>query len=203
MADRRRRLKPVTYVCAVTLVAAVAGVMAFELPAGQSIAAGTPTPTTGYSVFSAPTGDAEAMPAGLAAEQPPDAELRAQPTTTTGVLAWAVAGDGQICVAESDAGGGSEACASAATVTANTNSLLYTATAEGTPSNDTGAVDLVAGLAPDGVSDVTLHFGNGTSAQVPVVDNGFQLKTATPVTIASLSWEDSAGVPHTQEIGGP
>ncbi|HEX2703746.1 MAG TPA: hypothetical protein VHM72_09975 [Solirubrobacteraceae bacterium] len=143
------------------------------------------------------------MPAAFAAEQTPGAEIRSQPTTVPGLLAWAVAGSGRLCVAESDGGGGSQACAAAATLTADPSSILYTATAEGTPSTDADEVDLVVGLAPDGVGGVTFRFGDGTSAEVPVIDNGFQLSVGRLVTISSLSWEDAAGVPHTQEVGAP
>jgi len=141
------------------------------------------------------------MPAELATEQTPGAEIRSLPTTRPGLLAWAVAGSGRLCVAGSDAGGSSEACAAATTVTGDPNTLLYSATGEGTPSADTDEVDLVVGLAPDGVGDVTFRFSDGTSAQATVIDNGFQLATGHLVTISSLSWQDAAGATHTQEVG--
>lgn len=187
----------------VTIVGAAAGIAALAASAGPSVAASQPTPTAGYAVFGAPASAADTMPAGLAAEQTPGAEIRSQPTTRPGLLAWAVAGSGRLCVAESDAGGGSEACAGAATVVGDPNALLYSATAEGTSSADADQVDLVVGLAPDGVGDVTLRFADGTSAEAPVVDNGFQLATGRLVTISSLSWNDAAGTAHTQEVGSP
>ena len=203
MATWRRRPRWIIYVAAgaASSLGAAAMVTAFALSAGQSIAASQPTPTAGYAVFGTPASAADAMPAGLAAEQTPGAEIRSLPTTRPGLLAWAVAGSGRLCVAESDAGGGSEACAAATTVAGDPNTLLYSATAEGTPSADADEVDLVAGLAPDGVGDVTFRFSDGTSAQATVIDNGFQLATGHLVTISSLSWQDAAGATHTQEVG--
>jgi hypothetical protein len=143
------------------------------------------------------------MPAGFASAQPAGAEIRSQPTKLPGLLAWAVAGDGQLCVAEADAGGGSQACAPATALTSDLNSLLYTATAEGMPNSDADEVDLIVGLAPDGVSQITFTFGDRSSAQAAVVDNGFQLQTDRLVKVASLSWYDAAGALHTQEVGRP
>lgn len=205
MATWRRR--PRRIICVVAGAAATLGMAAavdtVAFSSGQSVAADQPTPTAGYAVFGTPASAADAMPAGLAAEQTPGAEVRSVPTTRPGLLAWAVAGSGRLCVAESDAGGGSEACAAAATVTGDPGALLYTATAEGTASTDADQVDLVVGLAPDGVDAVTFRFGDGTGAQVPVADNGFELATSRLVTISSLSWEDATGATHTQEVGTP
>jgi hypothetical protein len=184
-------------------VCAAAAVTTFPLTPTRSVAADLATPTADYAVFSAPAGSSETMPANLLAQQTAGAEIRQQPTTVPGMLAWAVAGDGQLCIAESTSGGaGSQACAPAATLTA-TGDLLYTATAQGTASTDSDQVDLLAGLAPDGVSSVTVSFADAPTVQVPVSDNGFQLQTAQLVTITSLSWEDAHGVSETQAVGAP
>jgi hypothetical protein len=206
VATWRRRPRWIIFVlaaAAASTLGAAAIVGALALSAGRSVAASQPTPTAGYAVFAAPPSAADAMPSGLAAEQTPGAEIRSLPTTQPGLLAWAVAGSGRLCVAESDAGGGSEACAAASTLTGDPNTLLYSATAEGAPSADADEVDLVVGLAPNGVGEVTFHFGDDTSAQATVLDNGFQLATAGLETISSLSWQDAAGATHTQEVGTP
>jgi hypothetical protein len=78
-----------------------------------------------------------------------------------------------------------------------------TASAQGSASADAGQVDVVVGLAPDGVNAVTVNLDGAPSVQVPVVDNGFQLQTSNLVAITSLSWENADGVAETQEVGAP
>lgn len=188
---------------AASLVATAVAVAALVVAPGESTAASPSTPTASYAVFSSAQSAGGAMPPELAAQQSPDAQVSSQPTTVPGLAAWAVATNDQLCVVESDPGGQSEACAPANTLSAEANDLLFTATANGTASTDVDEVDLVVGLAPDGVHAVHFTFGDGTGATAPVVDNGFQLATSSLVTIASVSWTDATGVTHTQEVGNP
>jgi hypothetical protein len=182
-------------------VSAGCGAAVFAFSAGNSVAASPTTPTAGYSVFSQPPSPGDATPTGFAADQAAGTEIRAQPTTVPELLVWAVARDDQLCVAEADLGGGSEACAPAAGIGSGSNDLLYTATAEGTASTDVGEVDLIAGIAPDGTSGLTFYFADGTSAAVPIIDNGFQLATVGLETIARMSWQDASGAGHVETVG--
>jgi hypothetical protein len=200
-SSRRVRRIVASSIVGAVLVGSGSGLFAFA--AGSSAANSPSTATAGYSVFGQPSNPGDAIPTGFAADQDAGAEVRAQPTSVPGLLAWAVAREGQLCVAEADLGGGSEACAPAAGIEAGSNSLLYSATAEGTASTDVGEVDLIVGLAPDGTSGLTFSFSDGTSVAVPIVDNGFQLSTVELVRIASVSWQDASGTSHVDALGAP
>jgi hypothetical protein len=200
-SSRRVRRIVASSIAGAVVLGSGSALLAFS--AGNSAAASPSTPTTGYSVFGQPPSPADAIPTGFAADQAAGTEVRSQPTSVLGLLVWAVAREDQLCVAEADLGGGSEACAPAASIAAGSNSLLYSATAEGTASTDVGAVDLIVGLAPDGASGLTFQFSDGTSATVPIVDNGFQLSTPGLVKIASVSWQDASGASHVETLGAP
>jgi hypothetical protein len=204
------------FAAAMSVAAAVAAAGLLAFAPGSSVAASVATPTTGYAVFSRPATAADVIPASnplaaAIASQVPEATVRALQTAQAGITTWALAGNGQICVAGQTNASGlpAMACGSASTLTANPNggpSLMSVSASMAGPaaantSNDIGYGNLVLGLAPDGIQNVTITLGDGTSARVPVIDNGFQLTTSHLVTIASVSWTDAAGATHTKETG--
>lgn len=107
--------------------------------------------------------------------------------TSSGALqAWAVSTGNQVCVTVYTATGAASGPAACNTVVALNSSDQLLVDVSTTPA--TSSSEVIAGLAPDGVSNVTIDFQDGTSAVVPVVDNGFTYTTTDTKTISDFSW---------------
>lgn len=88
------------------------------------------------------------------------------------------------------------ACNSAATLEAE-HQLIVQASLVGNTSSTAptpGLANVVAGLAPNGVSSVTIAFSDGTSVEAPVVENGFSYQiVGEPKMVSDVSWTTAAG----------
>lgn len=113
--------------------------------------------------------------------------------------AWAVSSGDQVCVtvhaSSGPASGGPAACNTVAELRKPDQLLVDVST---TPASS--SLEVVAGVAPQGVSTVTIDFQDGTSATVPVVDDGFTYTTTDSETISSFSWSAS-GVANLEKAG--
>jgi hypothetical protein len=100
------------------------------------------------------------------------------------VTEWGSAKGDELCItvgaSAGVASGGPAACNQLA-ILSQPKELLVMAAGSGGGASKSGdpppPSQVVAGLAPNGVSSVTINFTNGTSAVVPVANNGFVLNT--------------------------
>lgn len=142
------------------------------------------------------------------ADLPPGAQvLRRQATGNSRLSQWISLGGGKVCVTVQGAATGAtgqgtyRACNSESRLEAS-NQLVATSSYSsppGSPAPTPGVSSLVAGLAPDGVSAVTVTFDDGSTRTAPVVDNGFHLTiSGAPKSVKSFSWVDASGNAHTE-----
>jgi hypothetical protein len=175
----------------------------------RSVAASTATSTSDFSAFSRAQTAGDAIPAGSALnafvdQAVPGAQVRAIPSSVAGLDVWLLAGNGDLCIAADGLGQTPATCASASQLASDTSRLLYSASlavsgAQAATSNqDEGQTDLIVGIVPDGIQQVTFTFGDGSTAVAPVADNGFEVATSHAVTIQSVAWTDGSGVHHSQ-----
>jgi hypothetical protein len=62
------------------------------------------------------------------------------------------------------------------------------------------APQIIAGVAEDGITSVTITFVNGAVVNAPVVDNGFQVATAERMP-AEYRWTSADGAAHSEKGG--
>lgn len=201
LSTRRRR-------CAVAfLLLTIPGVLFLVSASSPPAHAGTEaTPTallSRYSVFNQPAVAADALPTA-ATERLGFVSARRQPSGYTDVSHWATVRGDEVCVVVATAAGFEApyidgACNDAEYL--ETHHELLTERAylgnSATPPAP-GAANLIAGLAPDGVTDVSLSFADGSSAEVPVVDNGFVYRPSDGKVVAHVSWRTAAGATFEQ-----
>jgi hypothetical protein len=108
--------------------------------------------------------------------------------------AWVVPGDGSVCLIAASAGdpNGGATCASSAIVAAG--GLEMEAGTHRAP-----GVVFVAGVAPDGVSQVTLHLSGGASQTLTVRDNVYMAEVHGAV--AATTFAGAAPLAPTGQIG--
>lgn len=148
-----------------------------------------------FGVFGHPAAMADALPtssayAGHAARRIARSEGTA--------AAWALIDGTQVCVTISGTGAaasGPAACTSEATLSKPGQLLVLgpgSLPVSGPPTPAVGprVPQLLVGLAPNGVSTVTVDSVDGNTATVPVVDNGFEIST-DGVALGELKWSES------------
>lgn len=201
-------------------VAAGAVVLLAALGAGLGVALGTtgaavstaatvgPTSPSSavlshYAVFRRPSSSSDALPPGMQKGGPSPAALsRRQPTPYASTSQWATLEGELLCVVASHTfptspggvGNGASACITAEHLN---NQLLVLVSKFSPPSTSQEAsttVTLISGLAPDGVTSVTLSFNDGSQQTVPVQENGFtyDLGESTKV-LTSVTWTNPSG----------
>jgi hypothetical protein len=98
--------------------------------------------------------------------------------------AWLVPGDGSICFVFTDEPvGGGETCQPDTVVTEG--QLVMTSGGDAVP-----GTTLVAGVVPDGVSQVTLSLANGGTVSVPVAENVYIATETQSVTSVTFTGPD-------------
>lgn len=113
---------------------------------------------------------------------------------------WATATGEELCAVIDGttlvATGAPSSCNSAARLRDSHELLVFGASASAAGSTHTSP-EVIAGLAPNGVTSVTIGLANGTSQTVPVVDNGFHLMNpgAKP---QRFTWKSASGVNYSQ-----
>lgn len=139
---------------------------------------------TVFGVFNRPTRAADSLPAGSAYA---GGASRRIGSSSGPLQAWAITSGNQVCVtvyaSSGPATGGPAACNTVATLNTSDQLLVDVSTTPATSSSE-----VIAGLAPDGVSNVTIDFQDGMSAAVPVVNNGFTYTTTDTKPISDFSW---------------
>ena len=164
-------------------------------------ATGQPSATllSEYSVLSAPAAPTDALPtnAGVSA-----ADARSVSTGDPTFKEWATATGDELCAvvggATLVATGAPSTCNSAARLRGSHELLVFGAGASAAGGTSTSpGPEVIAGLAPNGVTSVTIELANGTSQTVPVVDNGFHLMNpgARP---QGFTWKSASGVNYIQ-----
>jgi hypothetical protein len=128
---------------------------------------------TRFPVFAQPAAKGDALPSSSAYSGGISRRIAGstQPFST-----WAVLRGNQLCITvnarSGPAAGGPAACNSVSRLTQPGQFLVLTAsTGNGT------TPQIIAGLVPGGISSVTISYTNGSTAAVPVNDNGFAVDT--------------------------
>jgi hypothetical protein len=184
-------------------LALLAGAVVWTLVAcdQSGSATGRPSATllSEYSVLGGPAASSDALPrnAGVSA-----ADARAVSTGESTLKEWATATGDELCAVVGGstllAEGAPSTCNSAAHLRDNHELLVLGAGASNAAEAGTATEpEVIAGLAPNGVTSVTIELANGTSQTVPVVDNGFHLMNpgARP---QRFSWKSASGVNYNQ-----
>lgn len=141
-----------------------------------------------------PAAEAQALTNSPSAASGVNVELsRSAQGLTTGV-AWLIPGDGMICFAYGDSPvGGGGTCQPDAVVTAG--QLVETSGGSTVP-----GTTVVAGVVPDGVSQVTLNLANGDATSVSVHENVY-LTTISGTSLTSVTFVGPNG-PETNGLDG-
>ncbi len=191
------------------LVAATACVVIMMIPGGHANAASgqamTPSPSVlnHYAVFSRAQSTADAVPTASTLLARPEivsstALTRHQPTSDPTYAQWAAVEGERLCVvdqftpasAPNSEAGANKACNGAQYLEDHHQLIVqasYTGGTSGT-APEPGVANVVSGLAPNGVSDVTLIFADGTEQSVPVIENGFLYSLSTAQKLANVTW---------------
>jgi hypothetical protein len=147
-----------------------------------------------FGVFNRPKSTADSLPTGSAYAG--GVARRIGPGSGP-LEAWAVSAGDRVCVtayAESGpARGGPAACDTVAALN-GPDALLVDVTTTPATSSD----EVIVGVVPQGVSKVTINFQDGTSAVVPVINNGFTYTSTDAKQIHDFTWS-ARGVAHVEE----
>jgi hypothetical protein len=196
MSHVQRRPRVALLVAALVAGAIFVATGAFT-PGGARASAVAPSAAAlnGYSIFSRP---AQSLDAVSAIPQLPSGALtRRQPSPYAGISQWASVSGDEVCVFVKDAATGDTdgACNSAEYLASHHELLVERAYVGGsaTPPTDQQA-NLVAGLAPDGVTSVSVKFADGSHVSVPVEANGFVYSLGSGVKkVSGVAWTTSSG----------
>ncbi len=144
-----------------------------------------------FGVFNHSRKAGDSLPAGSAYA---DGVSRRIGSSSDLLRAWAVSTNDQVCVTLHAPKGpaGPAACNTVAELR-NPNQLLV----DVSTSSDSSS-EVIAGVAPTGVSSIKIEFSDGTSATVPVVNNGFTYTASKSQKIGELTWSD-AGVTNIEK----
>lgn len=146
---------------------------------------------------------AVAEAAGLASSTP-----HSVATSDSAVKQWVAANGQELCVIAADAAvnGGistpSYACAPIAGKVETELLIMGSGGSSGeSPFSKTASAPtstLITGIAPNGVTSVTITYANGHSESVPVAENGFHALSPAGVHPKSYTWTGPNGVEHSQ-----
>jgi hypothetical protein len=183
-----RRVKTFTLAACLSLAGVAVPAAAFAQPTAKANSDASFAYTQAvshFSVFAEPASAADALPSGSAYAGGTSRRIAG---SMQHFSAWGVLKGGQLCVTvdarSGPASGGPAACNSISRLTRPGQILVLGASA------GTGAApQVLAGLTPDGVSSVTVSYEDGSTAAVPVKDNGFAVVTGGR-TPRSLRWDN-------------
>ena len=160
-----------------------------------------------FGIFRREAVAADALLARQASRPVPAGTLtRRLPTVYPTYAQWATLEGDRLCVVDkytpvsgpSDQGG---ACNSASYLEKEHQLLVSMSQTDDTTSTPPppGQANVISGLAPDGVTSVTLRFADGSQQTVLVEDNGFMLNLgSSPKTLAKVTWTDASGQDHSE-----
>jgi hypothetical protein len=164
-----------------------------------------------YAALQSVATSADQMPSAAGLSDVTEARLVSVSTDPS--PAWlATTSSGQLCVVVGASGG--SGCVAESALASGTQLLIVGESVGATPSepltqaqiqaeNEAGPPppQVIAGVAPNGVSTVSVTYSNGTSTTAPVKDNGFEISPGGRSPVA-FSWTDAAGTQHSQTSGG-
>jgi hypothetical protein len=159
-----------------------------------------------YAIFDRHAKAADALPpAYLTGPEPEIGSVTRKPETTKATLAaaedytqWATAEGSEICTvirsATGEEPGTNQDCNNAEYLEAH-HELIAGASFIGRSSTapEPGVVNVVHGLAPNGVNTITLTFADGTTVNVPVVENTFIYSLSQPEKLLRMTWVEASG----------
>jgi hypothetical protein len=192
---------------AVLLAAAGAAVLAISANTSAKASATAPSSAvmSHYAVFDRAAVASDPLPAASLVAEPQAAERstltrRVSQNGASDTTEWATLNGEQLCViVRSTPSDGlpdtNRACVAAAELEAQHQLLLQLSLVGSTSSTppEAGLANVISGLAPDGVTNVTLHFADGTGQTVPVTENGFVDRLDSPKMLQHLTWTSPAG----------
>jgi hypothetical protein len=215
----KRRRKQWAVVVFATMAVALAGVAASGSLAGGTstvIVAGAHDAQAGapatavmdhYAIFQRTASASDSLPASIGEEA---VTARKQQANASDLTQWATAAGETVCVVDRYAPSSSsngvrpdtnQACNSVANLEAAHQLLVQTSlvgsisSAPPTP----GLANVISGLAPNGVTGITITFSDGASQEVPVVENGFSYQiVGEPQAVSDVSWTTATGQHYSQ-----
>jgi hypothetical protein len=180
--------------------------------AGRHDAAQSEPPATTvvdhYSIFQRTASTSDSLPAGV--DEEATVTARRQQADATDIMQWATATGETICVVDRYTPASSpngvrpdtnQSCNQVANLEAEHQLLVQSSLVGGTSSTPPkpGLANVISGLAPNGVTSVTITFSDGTSLQAPVVENGFSYQiVGEPKAVSDVSWTTATGQHYSQ-----
>lgn len=157
-----------------------------------------------YAVFRRATNASDGLPSQRLTEIVSENELtRRQPTPYPGYSQWATLEGEHLCVVDRFTSASSptsepatnRSCNEAQYLEKHQQLLVQASYAGGTSSTppQLGLANLISGLAPNGVNNVTLVFADGAERIVPVVANGFTYSLESAKKLVNVIWTDESG----------
>jgi len=190
-----------------TALLALTGVCALffalnEKRASSSQTVASPGVVAQFSVFgrAAASGDTLPKDAGVIAQV-----IRAVPTHDPTLQQWLTLNGNEACVVIEGQGGAEGAPSACADMEQphSADELLMLGASSGAAGSGAakGAPSVLAGIAPNGVSAVTVTYVNGDAVSLAVADNAFHTFThgRAPDT---LTWTTASGVRHSENVRG-
>jgi hypothetical protein len=176
----------------------LASLLTGALAAGALAAAGTAQPAPGEAASGADAVQMQAFaimrrgslpadsdgprhPASFSAASGANPLLARRAAGLQGASGWVVPGTGTVCVEVEDTAGSNGGAACSSETAAAEGHLVLSARSAALP----GLV-LVAGLVPDGVSEVTVELADGSGVSVPVQENIYAREVQGPVAAVSF-----------------
>lgn len=153
-----------------------------------------------FGVFARPSSASDVLPADVGPTPATATVVRSIATGTPSLSEWATLAGNRTCVVINGtapgAVGAPAACAELEPPHEEGELLSIVA-------GETGykKPTILAGIAPDGVTSVTVTLADGTTHAVPVVENGFHLATGGSEPTV-YEWTSGAGVKHKQTLMG-
>jgi len=159
-----------------------------------------------YAIFDKPEAAADAIPSySISPALATNAAIsRRQETAAAGYGQWATLEGDEVCVVNrytppsspNGAPDTSRSCNSAAYLASHDEILVQASLMGGsseTPPTP-GLANVISGIVPNGIAAVSLTFTDGTTATVPVSENGFSVELGqSPKTLADVTWKNSVG----------
>lgn len=136
-----------------------------------------------FKVFDKPARAADSLPKGSAYADGVSRRIGNEARTFS---AWAVVTADQVCVTVNASSGAASGGPAACNTTAELSKPDQLLTLQAQSSDST--YQAIAGIAPQGVSSVTIYFSDGSSTLVPVVNNGFTDSAPDTKTVTKYSW---------------
>jgi hypothetical protein len=195
-------------VLSLAVAAAAVAVVLLQGTHSDSAAAGPAVPSQQvlgqFAIFTSSSSAVDKLPSEAGPTPAAASVVRSIATNSSAISQWATLNGKEACVVidgTDGAQGAPSSCADLEAPADESELLTIAASSSDVPNTRAGAATIVAGLAPNGVSAVTINLANGTAHTAPVVDNGFHLLTGGSEPTGYV-WTTGAGVKHVQNMKG-